>query len=170
VIRAQLGWLAIAEGRLEDAEAHFRAVWTPSNWGSAPAPVLYLMLAHVCLLQGDVEQARIIDCQALVRLQESEPGGRTMADALLDLACVEAVAGCDVRAQRLCGANEAWNAAHGGAGQVWRPHTRSPLKRGLVPVPPLPTDPALLQARAEGRAMSLDEAVAFALESLEKSL
>jgi predicted ATPase len=165
VIAAHLGWLAIAEGRLEEAEARFRGARTPSNWGSAPAPVLILALAHVRLLQGDVEQARVIDLEALVRLQESEPGGRTMADALVDLACVEEVAGMHEKAQRLLGANEAWYAAHGGAGQVWRPFTRSPLKRGLVPVPPVPTDPYLLKARAEGRAMSLDEAAALALEA-----
>jgi hypothetical protein len=92
-----------------------------------------------------------------------------MADVLLDTACVEWVAGRHARAQRLLGANEAWYDAHGGVGRVWRPTTRNPLKRGLVPVPPVPSDPLLLQARAEGRAMSLDEAVTFALEPLDTS-
>ena len=99
---------------------------------------------------------------------KTEPAIRP-SHALLDTACVEAVAGQHTLAQRLLGANEAWYAAHGGQGRVWRPTTRNPLKRGLASVPPVPTDPGLLKARGDGRAMSLDEAVAYALETLDPS-
>jgi hypothetical protein len=36
-----------------------------------------------------------------------------------------------------------------------------------VQLPPVPSDPALIQARVDGRAMSLDAAVAYALEPVE---
>jgi hypothetical protein len=130
---------------------------------------MLLALGQVCLRRGDLEEARALHRRALIRVQEAEPSGMTMADALVDVACVEEAAGQHEQAQRLLGANEAWYAAHGGAGRVWRPYTRNPLKHGLVPLPSIPTDPSLVKARAEGRAMSLDEAVTFALESIDSS-
>jgi non-specific serine/threonine protein kinase len=159
------GWVAIAEGRLEEADAHFRGVIDrASRSGGAPVPVTLLALGQVCLLRGDLAQSEDLHRRALILVREMEPGGMTMAATLLDTACVEAAAGRAARAQRLLGAHEAWYEAHGGAGRVWRPHTRNGLKRGLVPVPPVPTDPLLMHERAEGRRLSLDEAVAFALK------
>jgi hypothetical protein len=70
------------------------------------------------------------------------------------------------RAQRLWGANETWHAARGAAGRRWFPNLRDPLRRGLVPVPPLPVDPALVAEREAGRMMNLDHAVAYALQSV----
>jgi hypothetical protein len=158
------GWVAIADGHLEEAESCFRKVLDAAvRARSAPAPVTFLGLGQVYLLKGDLDEAQELHRRALVQVRETEPGGMTMADALLDAACVETIAGRHARAQRLLGANETWYDAHGGAGRVWRPTTRNPLKRGVVPVPPLPADPHLMQERVEGRAMSLDEAVAFAL-------
>jgi len=164
-IDLQLGWLAIAEERLDDAESHFRKADAPSRWGSSPPPVVILALGHVYLLRSNLERAREVYRRGLLRVREAEPGGMTMADALLDTACAEAAAGFHDRAQRLIGANESWYAAHGGAGRVWRPFTRNPLKRGLVPIPSVPTERGLVQARTEGRAMTLDDAVEFALEA-----
>src|SRR5262249_10842147 len=149
VIAHQLAWSAIAEGRLDDAESQLRKAAGPSHWGSAPAPVVLLALGHVCLMRGDLDKARVVYRRAVLRVQDAEPGGMTRVDALLDMAGAEDVAGLFERAQRLIGANEAWYAAHGGAGRVWRPYTRNPLKRGLVPIPPAPTDPALVKARSE---------------------
>jgi hypothetical protein len=159
------GWVAIADSHLDEADAHFRSVLDVAvRARSAPAPVTLLGLGQVRLLKGDLNEAQELHRRALIQVLETEPGGMTMADALLDTACVETVAGRDARAQRLLGANESWYDAHGGVGRVWRPTTRNPLKRGLVEVPSPPTDPRLIQERAEGRAMSLDQAVAFALE------
>jgi non-specific serine/threonine protein kinase len=167
IARLQLGWLAIAEGNLDDAESHLRSLIAPSGrWGTAPIPAGLLALGQVCLLRGDLEQTRALCCEGLVQLREVEPGGLTMANALVDMACVEAVAGRHARAQRLLGANEAWYAGHGGMGHTWRHSSRSALKQGLVPIPPVPTDASLVQARADGRLMSLDEAVAFALQDV----
>ena len=78
------------------------------------------------------------------------------------LASVDAADGLYERAQRLLGANEAWFAARGPDARRWWPN--DPVRRGLVPLPPAPVDPLLIQAREEGRRMSLDGAVAFALE------
>jgi non-specific serine/threonine protein kinase len=166
-IDAQFGWLAIAEGRLEEAESRFHKASAPSNWGSAPAPVVLLALGNVYLLQGDLEQARTVYRRALRRVQEAEPGGMTMADALLDMACAEEAAGFHERAQRLIGASERWYSARGEAGRVWRPFTRNPLKRGLVPIPPMPHDQALVHARMAGRAMTLEDAVEFGLDEAD---
>jgi non-specific serine/threonine protein kinase len=169
-IQHQLGWLAIAEGRPEAAESHFRVGLSPATrMGNAPLPITLLALCQVRLMLDDLEQARALSRQALVQVRETEPGGMIMADALVEMACVEAASGRHDRAQRLLGANEAWYAAHGGAGRVWRHSTQNPLKRGHVPIPPMPTDPILVQERAQGRVMSLDEAVAFALEPADSS-
>jgi tetratricopeptide (TPR) repeat protein len=170
MIDNQLGWLAIAEGRLDDADTSFRALLNPSaRRGSEPIPVGLVALGQVSLLRGDVEQARALHRRALIQIQEAEHDGTMLADALVDMACVEAVAGRHERAQRLLGANETWYAAHGGAGRLWRPSTRNPQKRGLVPIPPMPTDPLLMRARVEGRGMSLDQAVALALKPVDPS-
>ena len=80
------------------------------------------------------------------------------------LACVDAADGLHERAQRLLGANEAWFAARGPVARRWWPN--DPMRRGLVPVPPAPVNPLLIQAREQGRLMSLDRAVAYALESV----
>jgi hypothetical protein len=53
---------------------------------------------------------------------------------------------------------------------VWRPNTPHPWKPGLVRLPPEPTDPALMEARAKGRTMSLNEAVTYALEPVRGML
>jgi non-specific serine/threonine protein kinase len=167
---AQLGWLAIEEGRLDDAELHFRALLDRgAGWGGYHlAPGLF-GLGQVMLRRGDLEYARALYRELLLDLCEFEPDGVHLADALVYLASVDAVAGLHQRAQRLLGANESWHAARGGAGRIWQPSVRGPVKRGLVPIPPLPTEAALVQARAEGRAMSLDEAVAYALDPIDAS-
>ena len=93
------------------------------------------------LLRGDVAQARALHHQALVQLQEHEPGGLTMADALVEMACVEAGAGLDDRAQRLLGANDVWYAAHGGT------------VRCGDQIPRIPGNPALSASRPSQRTL-----------------
>jgi len=125
-------------------------------------------LGQVALRRGDLDQARALHCQSL--LTQREAGGAYLASGLAYLASVEEAAGQHDRAQRLMGASEAWHAARGGAQEVWLPWTQGPLRRGLVPVPPVPTDSALAQARTAGRAMLLDEAVAWALRRADAAL
>ena len=162
---AQLGWLAIADGRLADAETHFRkALDLAEGIGYVAAAALSLVgLGQVALRMGDPQRARDLHCRGLIAQREA--GGAYLASALAYLASVEEAAGQHDRAQRLMGASEAWHAVQGGALEVWLPWTHGPLRRGLVPLPGVPTDPLLVQARAEGRAMTLDEAVASALRA-----
>ena len=162
---AQLGWLAIGESRLAEAEAHFRkALDLAEGIGYVAAAALSLVgLGQVALRRGKLELARELHCQGL--LAQREAGGAYLASGLAYLASVEAAAEQHDRAQRLMGASEAWHAVRGGALEVWLPWTHGPLRRGLVPLPGVPTDPLLVQARAEGRAMTLDEAVASALRA-----
>jgi non-specific serine/threonine protein kinase len=166
----QLGWLALADDRLDEAEAQFRTLLDlATGWGHFHDAPGLVGLGQVSLRRGELEQARMVYRRLLVDLREFEPGSAHLADALVFLASVEEVAGLHQRAQRLLGANDAWHASRGGAGRTWRPATRTALKRGLVPIPPMPTDAALAHARVEGRSMSLEEAVAYALEPLEAS-
>ena len=164
----QLGWLAIAEGRLDDAESHFQKLLDlGSGWaGYHDVPGL-IGLGQVALRRGDPERARALYRRLLVDVREFS-GSLVLAIALIYTASVEAVAGLDERAQRLMGACEAWHSARGGV-WIWAANLRGPLTRGLVETPAIPTDERLAQARANGRAMSLDEAVTYALEPAEVS-
>jgi hypothetical protein len=148
---------------LADAEVHFQhALDLAEGIGYVAAAAFSLVgLGQVAVRRGDLEKARAIHCHAL--LIQREAGGAYLASGLLYLASVEEAAGHHERAQRLVGASEAWHATRGGAEGVWLPWTHGPLRRGLVTLPPLPVDLALIKVRAEGRGMRLDEAVAWAL-------
>ena len=164
----QLGWLALGEGRLDDAEAHFRTlVDLGPRWGGLHSMLGLLGLSQLSLRRGDVEQAWVLCRQLLIDHQQAAVWSAPLADVLAYAASVLAAAGLHARAQRLLGAREAWYAAHGGPGGIWLPHTRAGLKRGLVPIPPPPTDAALAQSRAAGRTMRLEEAVAYALAPMD---
>jgi tetratricopeptide (TPR) repeat protein len=162
---AQLGWLAVQDGRLEDAEAHFQhSLEIAEGIGYAGAVGMSLIaLGQVALRRGDLTGARALHCRGLLVLRDE--GGAYLASGLRYAAAVEAAAGEADRAQRLLGASEVWHAARGGAQRVWLAVTHGPLKRGLVPSPPEPTDSALIRARAEGRGMTIDQATDSVLRS-----
>jgi tetratricopeptide (TPR) repeat protein len=162
---AQLGWLAIADGRLVEAELAFqKALDLAEGIGYVAASAMALVgLGQVALRRSELELARELHCKAL--FTQRDAGGAYLASGLVYLASVEEAAGAHERAQCLMGASEAWHDARGGAFAVWLPWTHGPLRRGLVRLPPAPTEPLLAQARAEGRAMSLDEAVSYALQA-----
>jgi hypothetical protein len=134
--------------------------------GSGSYSPALLGLGLVRLRRGDTQRARSVYQRLLAEHRESSPDSVMLADTLVYLASVEADDGQHARAQRLLGANEAWHTARGAAGRRWFPNLRDPLRRGLVPVPPLPVDPALVAEREAGRMMSLDHAVAYALQSV----
>jgi tetratricopeptide (TPR) repeat protein len=162
-----LGWLAVADNRLDDATRYFQtAVDLGTEFGGFWAVLGVFGLAQLSLRRNDLEQARQQYRQALTVLRELAPGVH-LVEGLVYAAAVEACAGRHDRAQRLMGAREAWHDARGGEGLTWRPTLWSVLTRGLVQVPPMPSDPARVRARLEGRAMTLDEAVRFALEPVE---
>jgi tetratricopeptide (TPR) repeat protein len=160
----QLGWLAIAEDQLDEAESHFKAVLDRSaRLGQPHNSPAVLGLGVVCLRRGDTQQARALYRRLLLHHWETAPDSALAANMLAYLAAVEAGDGRHARAHRLLGASEGWHAVRGPAGRRWWPNLRGPLLRGLVPVPPAPVDPLLIQAREEGRLMSLEGAVAYAL-------
>jgi predicted ATPase/DNA-binding XRE family transcriptional regulator len=164
---AQLGWLAIAEGHLDAAESHFKALLDlGARLGNPHYGPAVLGLGVVCLRRGDTQQARLLYRRLLSNHRETSPDNAFVVNTLAYLAAVEAADGRHERAHRLLGASEAWHAARGPAGRRWWPNVRGPLLRGLVPLPPAPVDPLLIQAREAGRLMSLDAAVAYALESV----
>jgi hypothetical protein len=164
---AQLGWLAIGEDRLREAELHFKTVLDRgARLGNPHYAPAVLGLGVVCLRRGDTQQARVLYRRLLSHHWETAPGSALTANTLAYLAAVEAADGLHERAHRLLGASEGWHAARGPEGRRWWPNLRGPLLRGLVPVPPAPVDPLLIQAREEGRLMSLEETVAFALEAV----
>jgi tetratricopeptide (TPR) repeat protein len=161
----QLGWLAVAEDELDDAELHFQSLLDLSARPGRPSNPAVLGLGVVSLRRGDTQQARVLYRRLLSDHSAASPDSDALADTLVYLAAVDAADGLHERAQRLLGANDAWHAARGPAGRRWWPNLRGPLLRGLVPVPPIPLDPHLVQAREAGRLMSLEGAVAYALES-----
>ena len=162
---AQLGWLAVAEDRLDDAESHFQTLLDlGARLGSGHYQPAVLGLGQVSLRRGDTRHARAVYCRLLSDHREISPNSALVARMLVYLASVDAADGLYERAHRLLGANEAWFAARGPAARRWWPN--DPVRRGLLPVPPAPVDPLLIQAREEGRLMSFDLAVAYALESV----
>jgi tetratricopeptide (TPR) repeat protein len=162
-----LGWLAVADNRLDDATRYFQtAVGLGPELGGFYGILGVFGLGQLSLRRNNLEQARQQYRQALIDMWEMAPGVH-LVEGLVYAASVEAYAGLHDRAQRLMGAREAWHDARGGAGRTWRSNMWSVLTRSLVPLPPMPSDPALVRARLEGRAMTLDEAVAYALEPVE---
>jgi hypothetical protein len=159
--------LAIAENQLDDAESHFKTLLDlGARLGNPRHSPAVLGLGVACLRRGDTQQARVLYRRLLADHWEVSPDSALAANTLAYLAAVEAADGRHERAHRLVGASEAWHAARDPAARRWWPNLRGPLLRGLVPVPPAPVDPHLVQAREEGRLMSLEAAVAYALESV----
>jgi hypothetical protein len=159
--------LAIAEDQLDDAESHFKTLLDlGARLGNPRYSPAVLGLGVVRLRRGDTQQARVLYRRLLSDHWETSPDSALAANTLAYLAAVEDADGLHERAHRLLGASEGWHAVRGPAGRRWWPNLRGPLLRGLVPVPPVPVDPHLVQAREEGWLMSLDAAVAYALESV----
>jgi hypothetical protein len=161
----QLGWLALAENHLDEAESRFRsAVNLGTGWDGFYAALGVLGLGQVSLRRGETEHARKLYRQALLDFRETSPGSIYLVEGLACAASVDACAGLHERAQRLIGAYEAWHDARDGVGRTFARTLWSGATRNLVLLPPMSSDPALVRARVEGRAMTLDEAVAYALE------
>jgi hypothetical protein len=102
---AQLGWLAIEEGRQDDAELHLRMlVDRGAGWGGYHLAAGLFGIGQVTLRRGDMAHARALYCQFLVDLRESELCGLRLADGLVYLASV--------------------HPARGGDGRIWQPNAR----------------------------------------------
>jgi hypothetical protein len=136
-----------------------------SNFGDAILGVFGL--GQISLRRNALEQARQQYRQALIDLRKMAPGVH-LVDGLVYAASVEAYAGLHDRAQRLMGASEAWHDARGGAGRTWRSNMWTVLTRSLVP--PASAQRSGIQARVDGRAMSLDAAVAIRRRAVIRDL
>jgi tetratricopeptide (TPR) repeat protein len=168
-----LGYVALDRGdyqrarllyqeRQELVRAHGNKAGIASGWH---------MLSVIARAEGELPRAAYLEAQALVRLHEI--GDRvTVAECLETLAdlagaqardtALEAAPGepYETRAARLCGAADALRAAIGAPidMEARRPylHTNAAIRTRL-------SEPRLTSAWAEGQAMSLDEAVAYAV-------
>jgi ATP/maltotriose-dependent transcriptional regulator MalT len=120
-----------------------------------------LEAGHAAWLQGDYGAAQSHAVEALELFQEQENGDVTLA-ALESLAAVALGQGRKEHAARLMGAAEAWREAWGLLPGVswWR---RSRERIGAATRAAL-SEEAFAAAWSAGRATSLDEAIAFALE------
>jgi len=138
----QLGWLAVAEGRLDEAELRFRlAVDLGTGSGGFYSALGAFGLGQVSLQRGETEHAPKLYRRALLDLRETSPGTVYLVEGLACAASVDACAGLHERAQRLLGACEAWHVARGRAGRTWLLASR--VTRSLVRLPPIPSDPVL---------------------------
>jgi non-specific serine/threonine protein kinase len=161
-----LGWLAMADGSLDEAAFRFQtAVDLGTGWGGYYGALGLFGLGQVSLRRGEPEHARVLTRSALLDLREVSPGSTFLVEGLPYAASIDSYVGLHERAQRLMGAYEAWHDTRGGAGRSWEPTLRSLLTRRLMSLPPVSSDGVLVRARFEGRAMTLDQAVTCALES-----
>jgi predicted ATPase/class 3 adenylate cyclase len=138
--------LALRESDLRSAESHGRAALEGLEEGSFNHACGLEILGETVRRSGEPTRARELFSNALRSFADLRDGGG-MADCLDGLARVAVSSGDLERAGRLLGAAEALRESRG----------RRP-SRADVPLPVAPD-----AAREEGRAMALDEAVAYAL-------
>ena len=166
-----LGWLALQENRLDDAESHFQtAADVRMDFGGMLGAHGLLGLSLVSLRRNRPDEARELSRRALIELRDISPASTVLAEAVAYTAYLDNQTGVHDRAQRLTGAYEAWQATRGGARRIWQVMAWSGLMGRVMPLLPAPTDPVLARARAEGQAMSLEEAVTCALEPVDPVL
>jgi predicted ATPase len=161
---SELGWLALFEEDytqsgilLAESLAIFQA-----NGDIANASFTLFFLGHLAREQGDFARARARFIESLEMLPLSQY--RWALHGLLDgLACLAAAQGQAVRALRLSGAasvrREAIEAA---VGRSWE----AKYRQWLAPAWQSLGEEASRAARAEGRALTQEQALAYALEEL----
>ena len=99
-----LGWLAVADKRLDDATRYFQmAVDLGTEFGYY-AVLGVFGLGQMSVRRNDLDQARQQYRQALIDLREMAPGSFYLAEGLLYAASLEFDVGRYERAQRLMGA------------------------------------------------------------------
>jgi tetratricopeptide (TPR) repeat protein len=147
------GRLEEAAVRVEDAIDHFRA--SNSTWGLTDA---LAGLAAVRYLMGDLTSAAALYWESLERARAMNMGS-IFASALIGLAAVSVAAGRPREGARLLGAAEAWADTLGAP--VFRRDL--PVREGAVAglTAAIGTEQFAV-ARAEGRTLSIEEAIAEA--------
>jgi predicted ATPase/DNA-binding SARP family transcriptional activator len=127
-------------------------------------------LGEIARLQGNLDAAQAHTAESLTLFRESRHKTGT-ATCLRELAAVAAARGDDPagvrRAARLFGAAEALNEA---LGTPIPPSQRADHERSVAAVRAALSEEAFLRAWAEGRAMTLDQAVGYALQTGEEDV
>ncbi|HSH77715.1 MAG TPA: tetratricopeptide repeat protein [Herpetosiphonaceae bacterium] len=158
----RLGDFARLRGNYERAERLYSeavAIWRDLGMQADTASALH-NLGYAVLSQGDVTRARSLFAQSLA-LQQSQDNGAGIAEGLAGLAAVAATEHRAEQAARLFGAVDALRENLGGV--LW-PAERHEWER-YVPATRAQLDDATFEAAwAEGRAMSLEHAIAYARE------
>ncbi len=117
-------------------------------------------LGWVALLRGDSERARALYAESM-QAQREIGAKLTAPENLLGLACVAAARREAERAARLFGASEALPEA---MGAPLEPGERAPQEPYLAAARSKLDEPSWQEAWAEGRAITLEEAISYALE------
>jgi hypothetical protein len=124
------------------------------------------LLGRSAFLEGNAHTARSHLSEAFESLRASRITGPYLAEPLEWLAAVEAAEGQLTRAARLFGGAEAWWLACG----VMRYAPEQPAyERDIANLRAQLEEAALTAAWAEGRAMTLDQVLAYALDDAEDS-
>jgi predicted ATPase len=164
-----LGTVASVQGDYETARAFCEESLAihrelENEWGAAWALV---SLGEIARLQGNLDAAQAHTAESLTLFRESRHKTGT-ATCLRELAAVAAARGDDPagvrRAARLFGAAEALNEA---LGTPIPPSQRADHERSVAAVRAALSEEAFLRAWAEGRAMTLEQAVRYALQTGE---
>jgi tetratricopeptide (TPR) repeat protein len=153
------GRLAALREEFDAARAAAKQIPALPRTAGKPGVLRAMDLGFIALREGDHAEARAQLMQALaVRYEENRTQDFILT--LLYLATAEAGAGYAERAARLFGAAEAW---HERLDMVMYPIDRQPYERA-VRAARSALDPAAFEAAwAEGRALSLEEVVEYAL-------
>ena len=152
---------ALAEGELERAAALSReSVAISRELGTKGILVLSLLNLGCALLGENLEEAEACLGEALILSQEMG-AQEDIAACLEGLACVAGRRGEASRAARLFGAAEAWREASGIPRQ---PSEKAYVELQLAAVRASSGEAAWEEALAEGRPMTLEEAVSYALK------
>jgi tetratricopeptide (TPR) repeat protein len=161
-VLTHLGYTFLFQGDLERAKATSEEA---AAMFRKPKQLSYLAdtfnnLGWVALLRGDSERARALYTES-VRLRVDTGDRLGAPEDLEGLACVAAARGEAERAARLFGASEALPEAMGAPLQ---PGERALQEPYLAAARSQLEEAAWQEAWAEGRAMTLEEAIAYALE------
>jgi non-specific serine/threonine protein kinase len=159
--RHELGVAAFFQGDLATAREHYEASLALYRGLADEVGIVSALndLGEVALLRGELEAARSLEVESLEMARRIDDKER-VAMALAALAGVAAAEGRPARALRLAAAADALNEA---TGQRNSPAWRAMVERWLEPARRALSAEACAAARAEGRAMLLDEAVEYAL-------
>jgi predicted ATPase/class 3 adenylate cyclase len=160
---ARLGHAAHAEGNLTEARARYEeSLVTQRRWDDKRAIASLLRnLAMIDVDEGQMAMAwsRFEECAALVRHLHDLSGTAQLLDGLAGLAAVQAQ---PVRALRLAGSAASFREA---LGKSHARNLRDWIERKLAPARETLGSEASAAVWAEGEAMSLERAMAYAFEA-----